>query len=80
MTILLKNGGNNKYMLKLNSNIFKIKIGDTVKCGRTVYTIVATFEDEGSIYYVGKYINKDNIPYYSNILTYIGEHILFKHV
>ena len=72
-------------MLKLDSNIGKIKVGDTIKCGRTEYTIVSIFNDRGHEFYVGKYKMKDGVISYSNIFTYSDDNEdgiveLFKHV
>jgi len=68
-------------MLKLRSDVLKVKVGDTVQCGLIRYIVVSIFEDNGRTFYVCKYTKKnDNVTSYSNILTYNKEHKLFKHV
>ena len=57
-------------MLKITANYNKFKIGDTFKYGRTIYTVLSIFEDNGKPFYVCKYTMKDGIISYSNIFTY----------
>jgi len=57
-------------MLKINANYNKFKVGDTFKYGRTIYTVLSIFEDEGNTFYACKYTKKDGLVSYSNIFTY----------
>lgn len=57
-----------------------MKIGDTFIFGRTLYTVVAIFEDEDKTFYVAKYAKKYGIYSYSNIFTYDNSGRLYKRV
>lgn len=57
-----------------------MKIGDIFTFGRTLYTVVAIFEDEGNTFYIAKYARKDGCYVYSNIFTYDNSGRLYKRV
>lgn len=48
----------------------ELKVGDTLKLGRTVYTIVAEFKDGRSQFFVGKYNASWGGTSYSNIIRW----------
>lgn len=58
----------------------ELSIGSIFKFGRTEYTVVSVFTDEGKTFFVCKYLNRDKIYSYANILTFNSENILHKHV
>ena len=57
----------------------ELSIGSKFKFGRTEYTVVSIFTDEGKTFFVCKYLNSDKIYSYSNIFTFNSENILHKH-
>ena len=46
-----------------------MKVGDKFKYGRTEYTVVSVFVDDGKEFYVAKKTSRDGLIKYSNVFT-----------
>ena len=46
-----------------------MKVGDKFKYGRTEYTVVSVFVDNGKEFYVAKKTRRDGFIKYSNVFT-----------
>ena len=46
-----------------------MKVGDKFKHGRTEYTVVSVFVDDGKEFYVAKKTCRDGFIQYSNVFT-----------
>lgn len=46
-----------------------MKVGDKFKYGRTEYTVVSVFVDNGKEFYVAKKTRRDGFIQYSNVFT-----------
>ena len=46
-----------------------MKTGDKFKYGRTEYTVVSVFVDDGKEFYVAKKTRRDGFIQYSNVFT-----------
>jgi hypothetical protein len=46
-----------------------MKVGDKFKHGRTEYTVVSVFVDDGKEFYVAKRISRNGLIQYSNVFT-----------
>ena len=46
-----------------------MKTGDKFKYGRTEYTVVSVFVDDGKEFYVAKKTRRDGFILYSNVFT-----------
>jgi hypothetical protein len=55
-----------------------MKIGDKFKIGKSEYTVVSVFVDNGSEFYVAKKVGHDGFITYSNVFTYNEEGKLYK--
>lgn len=55
-----------------------MKIGDKFKSGKSEYTVVSVFVDNGREFYVAKKIGSDGFITYSNVFTYDEEGKLYK--
>ena len=55
-----------------------MKIGDKFKIGKSEYTVVSVFTDDGRELYVAKKVGRDGFITYSNVFTYNEEGILYK--
>ena len=55
-----------------------MKVGDKFKHGRTEYTVVSVFVDDGKEFYVAKKVGHDGFVTYSNVFTYNEEGKLYK--
>lgn len=47
-----------------------MKVGDKFKYGRTEYTVVSVFVDNGKEFYVAKKTRRDGFIQYSNVFTH----------
>jgi hypothetical protein len=55
-----------------------MKIGDKFKSGKSEYTVVSVFVDNGREFYVAKKVGSDGFVTYSNVFTYDEEGKLYK--